>query len=671
MRFWTLITGCVSVLAGGYTTYIGDGYPYTVTAMVLDSAGNSFLTGSRDLNPPGSTPTLGLDAFITKLDSSGQIVFTKTFGGKGSTQPVAIALDPSGNIYVAGNGASDLLISNPLPGTSPLISGSFILKLSPDGNTVLYLSYFDPVNAIATDAKGNLYVTGPGGYVTEISAAGDKFVYYTVLGGKTAVCPPNPPPMGRCPMGATTTGVSIAVDLAGSAYVAGNSDAVDLPVTPGAFATKGVGAFVAKISAGGNGIAYLTYLGSAYFYPGGASIPANTLNAIVVDNTGNAYLGGATGDPNFPATAGAYQTVYTPSSFTGIHGEPVTDAFVAKLSPDGGKLIWATYLGGTGADSAQSVAVDPVGNVWVSGTTTSPTFPNQGGTANGGDFLVKLNAAGSALAYAARYPNGTVSQVVNLDPTGLVHAAGTTGIVSSLPPDEPPALRVFGVADATGGPISGRIATWELISIYGVQIGPKTPVSATPDASGNLPTTLGGVQVIANGSDPWRLLYVSDSQINAVASSLAPGFGVSFGGKTSDAFRIVGVRGQPHVFGSADGYAAALNEDGSVNAQSNPAKPGSIVTIWATEAQNTGQLSLAPGHPCSVCYVEVYGAAVPGPFMAQAQVLYWDVLPGSVGSVAQINFRLPVQTTPGFWGWFSLGVGGEDYGEPFQVWYQH
>lgn len=102
--------------------------------------------------------------FVTKVGPAGQVVFTKYVGGNGSDQGTAIALDPAGDIYVAGAVTStDFVLSNALqtgPGTS------FILKLSPDGNTVLYSSYFGgslgetSVAGLATDAKGNLYLTG-------------------------------------------------------------------------------------------------------------------------------------------------------------------------------------------------------------------------------------------------------------------------------------------------------------------------------------------------------------------------------------------------------------------------------------------------------------------------------------------------------------------------------
>jgi hypothetical protein len=182
-------------------------------------------------------------------------------------------------------------------------------------------------------------------------------------------------------------------------------------------------------------------------------------------------------------------------------------------------LVWATYIGGTGADAAKSVALDASGNVWLTGTTSSTQFPNAQGWSNSGDFLTGINPSGSALVYSARYPSDAVSQSVAADSTGLLHVAGPTGIVGTVAPSGTPLMRIFGIANAAYGPLLGRIVPGELISIYGPHIGPAKPVTAVA-SSGFLPTSLAGVQVLVNGVAV-PLLYVSDSQINAVAPQAA------------------------------------------------------------------------------------------------------------------------------------------------------
>jgi uncharacterized protein (TIGR03437 family) len=697
-----LLLFSLQLLAADYTTYIGGtytgispSYDVQVTAMTTDALGNTYLTGGLSTDTLQNTSTPSYIAFVTKLDPTGQLVFSKAFGGSVSDEGAAIAVDPSGNIYVAGNTSSpDLLVSNALQ-TAP--SGIFVLKLSPDGGAVIYLTYFggplslpESVAALATDAKGNLYLTGAtssptfpttdgmpaaptnlnplreGAFISEISAAGDRILYSGVLAGSAVPCPPiNTMNEATCGDNvAYTSGTAIAVDASGNAYVAGNTDTTDLPTTTGALASQGIGAFVVKINAGGTGIAYLTYVGGGNYFDELASEPANVVNALAVDSAGNAYLSGATSDPNFPATQGSYQPTLAASTAVNAFGIPLTEAFLAKLAPDASHMVWATYLGGGTSAAAQSIAVDPSGNVWTTGTTTSIAFPNTNGWSTGGDFLVEMNSFGAALLYAARYPTQTVAQAVALDPvTGLVHAAGPTGIVSGIAPMQTPTMRVFGLVSMAGGETSGRVAWGEMVSIFGPHIGPAVAVTGTADSSGALPTTLGGVQISFPGQGNASLLYVSDSQINAILPALnSPAMmQINNGGTTSAAFPVVPEQALPQVFLNANGTAAAVNQDGSLNSPLNPAVAGSPVTIWAT---GTGYLSVTAGeittsanNSCnSQCQINVYGE-VPGPFTQQATVLYAGASPGFASGFTEIVFLIPPQTISDFFT-FNLSVNG-------------
>ena len=687
---WLLLMG--PMLADDYTSYIGDTHLGTpvpfgqapiadvaVTAMATDAAGNTYLTGGRISmqatqyvsNPP-------MYVFVTKVGPAGQVVFTKYFGGNGADQGTAIALDPAGDIYVAGSVTStDFALSNALQ-TGP--GSSFILKLSPDGNTVLYSSYFGgalgqtSVAALATDEKGNLYLTGttdardfpttvggpPNGisflkyfaFVSEIDATGEKLLYSLAIGGSAVTCAPGT--VGCSDTVVSTAGAAIAIDSAGNAYVAGNSNTTDLPTTPGVLSPQGIGAFVMKIAPGG-GLAYLTYLGSAnYFvYP-----EANAVSAIAVDSGGNAYLAGSTNDPKFPVTPGAFQTTLAGPSSSGSQAVPPTDAFAAKLSPDASHMIWATYVGGSGADIVQSMAVDANQNVWMTGTTMSPDFPNADGWSQGGDFLVEVSASGTALSYAARYPNQTVARAVGVDSTtGLVHVAGPTGIIAGIAPGKAPTMSVFGITNAAGSETSGRVAGAEAISIFGPHIGPASPVTAVLDSQGALPTTLGGVQVSFAGTNA-PLLYVSDGQINAIVPPInqPATMKITNGGGTSLAFPVVIAQALPQVFRNANGSAIALNQDGSLNSQQNPARLGSIVSIWLTGTSDlqspVGQLTIKPANSCRQCMIEFYSPQSPEPIQ-QASVLYAGPAPGLVSGFTQINFQVesgyPYPASAGFY----------------------
>jgi hypothetical protein len=419
-------------------------------------------------------------------------------------------------------------------------------------------------------------------YVAKISAAADKIVYVRSVAGHSRACGAG----SSCFLSArTSSGDAIAVDAAGNAYIAGNSNTTDLPATAGALLTKGVGAFVMKIDASTDAkISYLTYVGAGNLVVGTFGAAENRLSAIQLGVAGSVYLAGTTSDPNFPSTPGAYQSTLASSDSNSPLGAP-TDAFAAKLNASGSAMEWATYLGGSQSESANSLAVDPSGALWVAGATASPQFPASSSGSGLSDYLLKLNASGSAVDYSARFPSNTIATTIAVDKAGVVHAAGPTGLVSSITPLVPLSPRIFAVANAAGGLLGGVIAPQEIVSIYGVGIGPANPVIAVPDSSGLYPTSLGGVHVTGGGL-AMPLLYVSATQINAVVPreplGVQPVLQISANGGDVPGFLDTVLDLDPQIFQNADGSVAAVNQDGTINSSSNPAAAGSFVSIWAT-----------------------------------------------------------------------------------------
>lgn len=668
------------VLSGEFTTSLGDQYPYTISAITTDSYNNIYVIGSRRLG--GETPGSS-DVFVSKLDPLGDLFFTDTFAGKGVDTGTAIALDPAGNIYIAGTTTSDdFPLSNALQ-TQPSASGAgFIIKLTFDGSTILYSTYFGgtrgatSISSLATDSNGNLYLTGTtnapdfphtagmpfgavnssqappvsGAVIASISAAGDKIVYSGVLAGESLTCFGG----SSCSLAPRiTSGAGIGVDAAGNAYVAGNTNTTDLPATSGTISPTGFGAFVAKVNPAGAGLSYLTYVSSGQLGLQGLITGYTTLNAITVDAVGNAYLAGSTNDSTFPATPGSLQPVFggaPPSEDASASPEGV----LAKLKPDGSAMVWATFLGGAGPAAAQSISVDANGNVWAVGRTESSTFPNTNGWTSGPEFLVGLSATGSELTYSALYPSGTVAQSVDVS-LGMVYVAGSNGFVSAIipPPQVGPGLIVFAFQNAFGGNVTARISPAEVISIYGPGIGPSTPSTATP-TNGLYPTTLAGVQVTINGMN-MPLLYVSANQINAVVPmEVAPGAAATVhvidGVVLGPAYSVWIVDSAPQAF------ATVLNQDGTLNSQTNPAQQGSIVSFYATGWQTNfspltdGQVATMAQNLClpGVCQAAP-GGAVP----------YGGAAPGIVAGVSQLNVQIGATqsslTSPFL---FSLSVAG-------------
>jgi len=234
-------------------------------------------------------------------------------------------------------------------------------------------------------------------------------------------------------------GLGIAVDSSGDAYVTGQTDSSDFPLTAGSYqqsnestSTTAYSAFVTKMNATGTALVYSTYLGGS----------GNTeAVGIAVDGTGNAYVTGHTFSSNFPTTSGAFQTTSSASSSDYV-------AFVTKLNATGTALVYSTVLGGSGngggtGETTSGIVVDGLGNAYVTGYTYSSNFPVTTGAfqttnaanASGiqGGFVSKLNATGSALVYSTFLSGsghngiGDNPAAIAIDSYGDAYVTGATG----------------------------------------------------------------------------------------------------------------------------------------------------------------------------------------------------------------------------------------------------
>lgn len=376
-----------------YSTYLGGSGDDVGYAIAVDSAGNAYLTGetsSPDF-PLSATPFQGAllgayNAFVAKLTPAGALSYSTYLGGSTADIGKSIRLDGAGNIYLAGEtGSADFFTLLPYQATLNGSTNVFVAKFNAAWDlvysTFLGGSISDTPWGLAVDGSGGIYVAGEtssddfpvtnlslingtsDAFVTKLDPSGASLAYSTYLGGLD--------------YDAATGG--IAVDAAGNAYVAGNTDSLDFPtVNPFQATNNGItNAFITKFDAAGVPV-FSSYLG------GGMT---DLAWFVAVDNAGNAYVTGETNSPDFPTNRAYQQTL-----------AGVVNAFVAKVKTDGSAPLFSTYLGGAGFDQGFGIAVDNGGQAHVAGYTESTAFPTtrnpfQAGpapTALGAAFVTKL-----------------------------------------------------------------------------------------------------------------------------------------------------------------------------------------------------------------------------------------------------------------------------------------
>jgi hypothetical protein len=488
-----------------YSTYIGGSGYDAGYAIALDGLGGVYVTGATSsIGFPalGSGINGNNEAFVMKFSESGALLYTTVLASNGDTAGQAIAVDSSGNVYITGaTESSNFPVTTGAWQTFPNgVSSAFAAKLNPAGSLV-YATYIGGAGqtsgtGVAIDASGCAYISGytsaafpttsgaaqtvyGGGFadafVVKLNAAGSAAVYSTLLGAA-----------------GNDEAQAIVVDGAGEACIAGYSDSTNL-ATYSAF----------QISSGGEGdalIACLNATGSAWTmvsYLGGSNF--DQAYALDIDGAGNLYVAGTTFSPDFPVTGGVFQCANAGGY----------DAFVAKLSPGAGSVLYATFLGGNANDTATSIAVGSGGDVWVGGYTASMNFPLSsawqsvlGGSFDG--FLSHLSPTGGALVTSS-YLGGAEDdriQGIALDATGLVFATGST-LSTNFP--------VTAGAMQTAAPV-GMNAFLASISPSGYSISGQVTTAAGP---------LSGASVMLTGSGTG--LTVTDVDGNFMFNNLLPG----------------------------------------------------------------------------------------------------------------------------------------------------
>src|SRR5271157_741178 len=448
------------------------------------------------------------DVFVAKLNPAGTaLVYSTYLGGSGDDRAFGIAVDANGNAYVAGTTSStDFPTMNPLQAALAGGTDAFVAKLNVSGNRLVYSTYLggtgdDSAAGIAVDSTGAAVIVGAtvsanfpvvnaqqeaqhGGkdaFVAKLNAGGSALLYSTYLGGSS-----------------DDNAAGVAVDGAGNAYVVGSTSSADFPVAtplqPTCAAAGASDAFVTKLNSSGIAV-YSTCLGGSRSDLG---------NAVAVDGSSNAYVVGSTSSFDFPVL-NAFQPVQSDETFwLGIYDSP--DGFVTKLSPTGA-LVYSTYFGGPtvgyyslegdrpgGTDSANGIAVDATGSAYVAGTTNSPGFPSLNPLQSYlGAVLNGLGTAYTSDAFTAKFdPAGGLDYSTFLGGSGSGGSAvavdnGGNAYLTGIASNNFPLVNPFQSANASAFVAKLSYSSGVLVTFTAAPPGSIT-VTGQGCASGTYPT---------------------------------------------------------------------------------------------------------------------------------------------------------------------------------------
>ena len=421
--------------------------------VLVDSKGNAYFTGTTQstnfpttANAYQSTLPSGASqsAFLAEISPDGsQLVYSTLFTGPGGSSGMQLAFNAQGKIYLAGSASTGLpttagaymktlatgnaafLAEFDLTQTGPaqLVASTYYGTNTPQSNSNGNGNY---AFSLALDQSSNVWVTGEsytnglptsanalqptvpalnancdgGGtalnsavFLAKLSSNLSTLMYGSYLSGQTS---------GSQVDDCSEFSRSLAVDSTGDLYITGSTASSTFPVTtgvnqpayPGEGGISGYVGFLTKLSSDGSKILWSTYLGGN----GGNTFPIN----LQLDSQGDVWVGGQTsGGTNFPITQGAYQTTENGTA----------NGHLTEYSSDGTKVLYGTYLGGSGSDSIQCLTFDALGNIYVTGDATSTNFPV------------------TATAFQPKFANGDIGPDGN-DIFVTILGVGTLGAIS-------------------------------------------------------------------------------------------------------------------------------------------------------------------------------------------------------------------------------------------------
>ncbi len=477
-----------------YSTFIGGSGGENSYNILVNGSGEAYVAGNTNSsNFPTTTGAYDRsyyqcsDVVVFKLNSSGnELLFSTYLGGNVDEAAYGLALDSSGNVYVAG-----ITDSTNFPVTTGSYRGdydAYVCKFDDDCSSLQYAMYIggnftERALQLAVDSAGCAYAIGEtqssnfpatsgafdqshnGNYdafITKLDSDGDSLVYSSFLGGSS-----------------DDSGRGILLDSSGCVYMVGYMGSASTGLaTSGAYQeTKGSSfdAFVAKLDAGGSSLEFFTYLG------GGGS---DSSICITRDTSGKILLTGQTESSDFPVTAGTYQCAYGGNS----------DVFVARLNSDCSALEYSTYLGGSGSEYAgKKIELDSLGQACVTGYTESNDFPVTSGaydeTQNGGKdvFVTKLSLVAAPPIYSVTVSSspsngGSVSR----NPDRELYTYGEQVTLTASPASGYDFSYWDGDASGSQNPKTITVTGDMSVTAYFIQGGYTLTTSVSPSGSGSV-----------------------------------------------------------------------------------------------------------------------------------------------------------------------------------------
>jgi uncharacterized protein (TIGR03437 family) len=628
-----------------YSTFFGGSYSDQITAIAIDAQGEAIVAGNTSSpdfpvteSISAASPAQFTSGFVAKLSAGGsQAIYSIIIGASQGVTINSLAIDATGAPYVAGSTPSpdypttanapqpklptatcQRPSGNPLMPIVNVGNYAFVSKLNANASSLVYSTFLtgecgsyglgiavDPAGEavvvgsttspdfpVSTNAYQTTFPGGPAasitypnpldfGYVTKLSAAGDKLLASSLIGG-----------------GFSTQANALVLDSSGDPYITGSTWGITPGATPGAYQTEvnsgcppsfsigpglefptgGADAFVLKLDPALSSAQFLTYLGGVCDDSG---------NSIVVEPSGNVWIAGAPSQ-GFP--------LVMPYEANGVGPD-----FVGEFNADLSQLLFSSYSDGA------NLAEDPIGAIYVSGSS-----PYSGG--------LKKNSG---------YGAGNTASLVKIDPANTPAVIIDSIGISTSNQTVTSSLAVY---------LLPQIAPGELIAITGQNLGPSATVMAQLDATGRLPFQVDATSVSFDGYIA-PLISVQDNLIVCFAPFEITGSAevtVTVDGQKSNSVRVGVADSAPYIL-------SIINQDGTTNSADHPAAQGSEVTFYVTGLGLTSPLSQdgsvsAPPLPVPVTSIN---ATIGN---NQVQPDFVSAASGLVAGITQINVRVPVAT---------------------------